>query len=116
MAIMGYAGYSLTGERRRTARVSRRSIRFVESVFPLLGVRPALGREFTESDDRPGSAVVMLTWSVFEGRFSGDATIVGRQVHLDGKPFTVVGVLPSWFTYPDARIQLWVPYKADATS
>ena len=58
----------------------------------------------------------MLTWSVFQRRFAGDATIVGRQIHLDGRPFTVVGVLPSWFTYPDAGIQLWVPYKADATA
>jgi putative ABC transport system permease protein len=50
---------------------------------------------------------------VFQRRFAGDAGIVGRQIHLDGRPFTVVGVLPSWFTYPDAGIQLWVPYRAD---
>jgi putative ABC transport system permease protein len=40
---------------------------------------------------------------------------VGRQVHLDGRPYTVVGVLPSWFTYPDVGIQLWVPYQANST-
>ena len=34
-------------------------------------------------------------------RFGGDPSIVGRQIHLDGKPYTVVGVLPKWFTYPD---------------
>jgi MacB-like periplasmic core domain len=65
--------------------------------------------------NRPGNTAVMLTWSVFQRRFAGDAEIVGRQIHLDGRPFTVAGVLPSWFTYPDAGIQLWVPYKADAT-
>jgi putative ABC transport system permease protein len=79
-------------------------------------VQPALGRDFTEADDRRGSAVVMLTWSVFERRFAGDAKIVGGQIHLDGKPYTVAGVLPSWFTYPDVGIQLWVPYKADASA
>ena len=78
-------------------------------------MQPALGRAFTESEDRLGNTVVMLTWSVFQRRFAGDAQIVGRQIHLDGRPFTVVGVLPSWFTYPDAGIQLWLPYKADAT-
>jgi putative ABC transport system permease protein len=35
---------------------------------------------------------------------------VGSQIHLDGKPYTVVGVLPQWFTYPDAKVQVWVPY------
>ncbi len=53
----------------------------------------------------------MLTWSIFERRFGGDASIVGRQIHLDGKPYTVVGVLPRWFTYPDAKVQIWVPLR-----
>jgi putative ABC transport system permease protein len=57
----------------------------------------------------------MLSWSVFQRRFAGDPRIVGRQIHLDGKPYTVVGVLPAWFTYPDAGIQLWVPYQADVS-
>ena len=39
----------------------------------------------------------------------------GGQIHLDGKPYTVIGVLPSWFKYPDESIQLWVPYKSDAS-
>jgi len=114
MAIMGYTGGNLTGERGElpeAVRAAAASWNF----FRLLGVQPALGRAFTESEDRPGNTVVMLTWSVFQRRFAGDATIVGRQVHLNGRPFTVVGVLPSWFTYPDAGIQLWVPYQASAT-
>ena len=57
----------------------------------------------------------MLTWSTFERRFSGDPSIVGRQIHLDGKPYTVVGVLPKDFAYPDATVQVWVPYQAIAT-
>ncbi len=54
----------------------------------------------------------MLTWNIFVRRFAGDASIVGKQIHLDGKPYTVVGVLPQWFTYPDAKVQLWVPYAS----
>ena len=114
MAIMGYAGYSLTGERGELPEAVRAATGSW-NLFPLLGVEPALGRTFTESEDRRGNTVVMLTWSAFQRRFAGDAKIVGRQIHLDGRPFTVVGVLPSWFSYPDAGIQLWVPYKADAT-
>jgi len=114
MAVMANAGYNLTGERNElpeAVRAAASSWNF----FQVLGVQPALGRTFAESDDHPGSTVVILTWSVFQRRFAGDAGIVGRQIHLDGRPFTVVGVLPSWFTYPDASIQLWVPYQADAT-
>jgi predicted permease len=113
MAIMRYAGYNLTGEGSELPE-SVRAAAASWNWFQVLGVQPELGRAFTESEDRPGSTVVMLTWSVFERRFAGDPTIVGRKIHLDGRPFTVVGVLPSWFTYPDAGIQLWLPYKADA--
>jgi len=80
------------------------------NLFPLLGVNAAIGRTFTESEDRPGANVALLTWSLFQRRFGGDSSIVGRQIHLNGKPYTVVGVLPKWFTYPDAEVQLWVPY------
>ncbi|GGG84220.1 ABC transporter permease [Edaphobacter dinghuensis] len=114
MAIFRYGAYNLTGERNELPE-SVRSAAASWNLFQLLGVKPALGRAFIESEDRPGSTATMLTWSVFQRRFAGDPSIVGRQVHLDGRPFTVVGVLPSWFTYPDAGIQLWVPYKADAT-
>ena len=81
------------------------------NLFPLLGVTPVFGRLFTEAEDKPkGEPVVLLTWSLFQRRFAGDPSIIGKQIHLDTIPTTVVGVLPSWFTYPDARIQYWMPY------
>ena len=82
------------------------------NLFPLLGVNAAIGRTFVESDDRPDGAVVLLMWNLYQRRFGGDPSIVGRQIHLDSKPYTVVGVLPSWFTYPDAKVQLWVPFQS----
>jgi predicted permease len=112
MAIMRYAGYNLTGERGELPETVH-AVAGSWNLFQLLGVQPALGRAFTEPEDRPGNTVIMLTWNVFQRRFAGDEEIVGRQIHLDGKPYTVVGVLPSWFKYPDASIQLWVPYQAD---
>jgi predicted permease len=86
------------------------------NLFPLLGVPAAIGRTFVESEDRPDGNAVMLTWSLFERRFGGDPSIVGRQIHLDGKPYTVVGVLPKWFTYPDATVQVWVTYASGLPS
>lgn len=80
--------------------------------FPLLGVKPVFGRTFTEAEDQPGRNVVMLTWSIFERRFAGDPGVLGRQIHLDSKSYTVIGVLPAWFSYPEARVQVWVPYSS----
>ena len=82
------------------------------NLFPLLGVQPAIGRTFSENEDRPDGNTVMLAWSIFERRFGGDASIVGRQIHVDGKPYTVVGVLPGWFTFPNAKIQVWLPFAS----
>jgi predicted permease len=81
------------------------------NLFSLLGVSPVFGRGFTPAEDQPeGQRVVLLTWNIFQRRFTGDPSIIGKQVHLDTIPTTVIGVLPSWFTYPDARIQFWLPY------
>ncbi len=111
MAIWRYAQFNLTGERGELPeQVQARGGSW--NLFPLLGVDAAIGRTFTESEDRPDGNAVLLTWSIFERRFGGDASIVGRQIHLDDKPYTVVGVLPEWFTYPDAKAQVWVPYQS----
>jgi len=86
------------------------------NLFPLLGVTPVYGRIFTEAEDTPkGEPVVLLTWSIFQRRFAGDPSIIGKQVHLDTVPTTVIGVLPGWFNYPDARIQFWMPYAQTFT-
>jgi predicted permease len=109
IAAWRYWQFNLTGERGELPEiVHARGGSW--NLFPLLGVQAAIGRTFTESDDRTDGTVVLLTWSLFERRFGGDPGIVGRQIHLDGKPFTVVGVLPNWFTYPDAEVQVWVPF------
>jgi predicted permease len=111
MAAMRYCQFNLTGEHGELPeQVSARAGSW--NLFQLLGVPAAIGRTFVESEDRLDGTSVMLTWNLFERRFGGDASIVGRQIHLDGKPYTVVGVLPQWFTYPDAKVQLWVPYLA----
>ncbi len=111
MAAWRYGQFDLTGEHGELPElVLARGGSW--NLFPLLGVNAAIGRTFIESEDRPDGSAVMLTWNIFERRFSGDASIVGGQIHLDGKPYTVVGVLPKWFTYPDARVQVWVPYAS----
>jgi predicted permease len=111
MAAWRYWQFNLTGEHGELPElVSARGGSW--NLFPLLGVPAAIGRTFAESEDRPDGTAVMLTWNLFERRFGGDQSIVGRQIHLDGKPYTVVGVLPKWFAYPDAKVQVWVTFAS----
>ncbi|HEY1902897.1 MAG TPA: ABC transporter permease [Terracidiphilus sp.] len=109
MGAWRWAQFNLTGERGELPeQIDARGGSW--NLFPLLGVNAAVGRTFTESEDRLDGNVVLLTWNLYERRFGGDPSIVGKQIHLDGKPYTVVGVLPRSFTYPDAKAELWVPY------
>jgi predicted permease len=81
------------------------------NLFSVLGIEPALGRPFTADEDRIGAPdAVILCWSFFQSRFSGDSSIVGKTVRIDSKPYTVVGVLPKFFTYPDPEVKVWIPY------
>lgn len=83
------------------------------NLFFLLGVQPALGRAFTPEEDQPeADHVVILSWSLFQRRFARDRSIIGKHVRLDSNLYTVVGVLPEWFTYPSPRVQLWLPYAS----
>jgi predicted permease len=85
------------------------------SALPVLGVQPAYGRLFTASDDRWGAPeTAILTWGFWKRRYGGDPGILGRTILLDAKPFTVIGILPAWFSYPNPRVQLWTPLYPEA--
>ncbi|HKO17196.1 MAG TPA: ABC transporter permease, partial [Gemmatimonadaceae bacterium] len=100
-------------ERVRTAQVQA-------SVFPILGVRPILGRNFTAAEDRPnGPNVVILGYGLWQRRFGGDPSVIGRQVQISGQTWTVVGVMPADFRLPldfgaSGRTEAWSPLATDA--
>jgi putative ABC transport system permease protein len=78
--------------------------------FSVLGVQPALGRSFAAEEEWQGrDDVVMLSAGVWQRRFGSDPSIVGRTVSLDGRPRTVVGVLPASFRFNNAAVDVWVP-------
>lgn len=82
------------------------------NLFATLGASAALGRLFTQDDDHTGAgSTVILSWSFFERRFSGDPDILGKTIRLNSRNLTVIGVLPAWFQFPDPKIQLWVPWQ-----
>ena len=108
MAMMQGTSYNLAGNGQMPEVVDAQQASW--NMLPMLGVRPALGRLFRRDDDRPqANGTVVMSWGLWKRRYGGDPSIVGRTILLDLKPYTVLGVLPSWFRYPDARTQVWVP-------
>ena len=81
------------------------------SFLPTLGVRPFLGRGISEEEDRPGGAhTAVLSYSLFERRFNGAASAIGKTIDLDDTAYTIVGVLPREFRFPqDLDVDLLVP-------
>jgi len=79
-----------------------------------LGVQPALGRDFTQADDNlAANGTVLLSWGLWKRRFGGDPAILNQTIHLDAQPYTVIGVMPAWFDFPDPSTQLWTPVYHD---
>ncbi len=75
----------------------------------ILGVQPQLGRLYTDEEDQPGGPqLVLLSNHLWRATFHADANIVGKAITLDGKPHTVLGVMPPSFDYP-ASVDLWNP-------
>src|SRR5262244_3905042 len=79
-------------------------------LFPTLGVSPAVGRHFGPQDDRPGAEpVVILSDDIWQRRYQGDRSMIGRRVSVDGRPHTVVGVMPPRFAFADKNHKAWIP-------
>ena len=84
--------------------------------FPMLGVRPALGRWFRAEEDRPPRASVMLSHRLWQQRYAGDPKIVGRTIRFDGNPMTVIGVMPESFSFVFRDIDTWIPLALPASA
>ncbi|MEZ5316898.1 MAG: ABC transporter permease [Vicinamibacterales bacterium] len=86
-----------------------------DGFFRTFAVSPAVGRDFTAADDRPGAApVAILAWGLWQREFAGDASVVGQSIQLDGTPVTVVGVAPAGFDLPGAPgLDLFLPSRLD---
>jgi putative ABC transport system permease protein len=78
-------------------------------LFPLLGTSPILGRGFRAEDDQPNAAgVVLLSHRLWSSRYQADPNALGRSVLVNGKPHTVIGVMPEGFAFPENQ-RLWIP-------
>ena len=115
MAAYGSAELTLTGSG-ESERLEGASV--TAGFFPVLGAAPMLGRLFLAEEDRPGGPqVCVLSHQLWQSRFGANASIVGKAITLDGKAYTVLGVMPATFEFV-GRFQpaLYVPYDMRETS
>jgi putative ABC transport system permease protein len=91
-----------------------RSIALTQSLLPMLGATPALGRLISAHDDSPGSEdTMMLAFGYWRTRFGGDPNVIGRRIMVNGKPREIVGVLPESFRFWGAPPSLILPLRLD---
>lgn len=114
MALFDSAGrgYNLSdsGGSREPEQVS--GVRVSASFFPVLGVQPFLGRTFLKEEETRGKDhEVILSYGLWQRRYSADRALVGKSIKIDGEDFTVVGVMPREFHWEfwSGHRQLWVP-------
>ena len=106
MGVYNRASYNLTGageaERIITGQVSA-------DLFSVLRVNPLHGRVFTNEEDKPGGTpVVVLSYGLWQRRFGGQTSVLDQPITLNGKSYTVIGIMPESYAYP-SRVEMWVP-------
>ncbi len=111
--IAGFAAqsYNLTGEG-EASRVS--ALMVTSNLFAILGTEPFRGRVFEAAEDAPGAArVAVIAHGFWQSRLGGDPAVVGRTILLNDESFTVIGVMPAGFAFPDGIVfgasDVWVP-------
>src|SRR5262249_4567491 len=107
--------YSVKKVASTSAPESVRGVRVSPVFFRMLGVDAAIGRTFRDEEAAPRRAnVVVLAEGLWRRRFGADRSIVGRQILVDARPLTVIGILPKEFQFYQADLELWMPLAEDA--
>jgi putative ABC transport system permease protein len=87
------------------------------TLFKVLGVSAYRGRVFTEQDDLPnGDPVAVLSYELWQRAFGGDASIVGKQIDLESRKTTVLGIMPPEFDIHDSNAEIWLPMSLDPSN
>ncbi|MGA3010591.1 MAG: ABC transporter permease [Terracidiphilus sp.] len=113
---LALAQYSLVGLSGSGGQLPEKlkSAEFSWDMLRTLGVQPALGRDFVQTDDSPAAnGTVLLSWGLWKRRFGGDRAILNQKIYLDAVPYTVIGVMPASFDFPNPATQLWTPVYHD---
>jgi putative ABC transport system permease protein len=107
MAAITTRSFNLTGEGEPEKLEANTA---TANFFSLLGVQPMLGRGFVPEDDNPpGGKVVVVSYELWQRVLGGEASIIGKNISLNGEKYTVIGVTPAGFQFLDQEVNLWVP-------
>jgi putative ABC transport system permease protein len=107
LAARGNRSFNLTGDGEPE---KIQAYEITANFFPLLGVKPALGRNFSAEEDQPGAnKVAIISNSLWQNRYGGDASILNRSIVLNDEKYTVIGVMPANFQFGESYIKLWTP-------
>lgn len=91
-------------------------VRITVNILSLLGIKPALGRDFLPEEGQPEkSAVALVSYGLWQRRYGGDPNLIGQTLTLDAKPYTVIGILPPGVKYPGLMLpptgaEIWIPF------
>jgi putative ABC transport system permease protein len=80
------------------------------NLIPMLGVSPVVGRTFSASEEAPGVREVVLSFRFWQRRYGGDRGLVGQTILMNGEKYTVIGVMPQGFHFPNRQTDYWVPF------
>ncbi|UCD24016.1 MAG: ABC transporter permease [Gemmatimonadota bacterium] len=111
MAIFTSTQRNLTGEGDPERVIGTYASR---GLIEVLAVPPLVGRNFVEEEDLPdGPHAVIVSYGLWTRRFGSDPSLVGRSILLNGEPYSVVGVMPEGFAFPDPETEFWLPAAID---
>jgi putative ABC transport system permease protein len=100
-ALAGFSGYTGVNVDTGSQVLHLRNTATTDHFFDVLGVQPLLGRTFRPGEEQDGrNSVAVLSYEVWQQNFGGNPSIVGTSVHIDGFPYTIVGVMPAGFRFP----------------
>ncbi len=110
---LSYVSFTLTGDQQPEALSGMLA---TADFGRVVGMAPALGRVFTAGEDAPGKDhVALISDGLWRRRFGEDPQILGRSVQLNSEPYTIIGVMPPNFNFPNPTVEVWAPLALDSS-
>ncbi|HTD55032.1 MAG TPA: ABC transporter permease [Silvibacterium sp.] len=114
-ALAGYSDYGTVNFEGPSGPMAIHAVRGTDNFFDVFGVSPILGRTFAPGEDQDGkNDVVVLSYETWQQLFGGEKSVLGQKVKLDGRAYTVVGVMPAGFRFPIGKVNaIYTPLHND---
>src|SRR5271170_446596 len=104
-ALAGCSDFSSVNFEGPAGPIALHAVRGTDNFFDVFGVSPILGRTFAPGEDQDGkNDVVVLSYETWQQLFGGDKGVIGQKVKLDGRPYTLIGVMPAGFRFPIGKV------------